>query len=350
MKVLILKRDKIGDLLLTTPMFAHLKRSLPGAELHVLANDYNAWVVENNRDIDRLWVYPRFKHGARLRWSALLPQILQNIKLRRERFDFAVAAGGLVSPRAVNRILGLGARRTVAFSDGSRLCRKLSDPQVLDPALHEVDANLRLLLPIGVTLPVAPILPKYDLPAAWRKFGASWVAEQGLLPGRFIVIGLNARKAKRKPTRDQILYWSAEVMRRHGLETVLMWQPGARANRIYPGDDEIVPELLKNRPPHLHPFRHEESVLAALGVIWQSCAAVFPDGGIAHLASVSPAGVLSLFAETDVSPHPDNWRPVGSRATYLEAKQTVAELADEAVLSKISHLVETYVKPQDDSC
>lgn len=345
MKVLILKRDKIGDLLLTTPMFAHLKQSLPGVELHVLANDYNAWVVQNNPDIDRLWVYPRFKHGASLRWSALVPQIVQNLALRRERFDFAIAAGGLVSPRAVSRILGLGARRTVAYSDGSRLFGKLTDPQTLEHGLHEVDANLRLLTPIGVLPPSAPILPKYNLPAAWRAYGEGWVAENGLIPGRFIVIGLNARKAKRKPSRDQVLNWSAAVKQQHGLDTVLMWQPGASDNRIYPGDDEFVPDLLRNRPPYLHPFRNEDSVLAALGVVWQACATVFPDGGIAHLASVSPAGVLSLFAETDVSPHPDNWRPVGPRAHYLTADRTVTELSDEMVLSKISHLVETYAGP-----
>ena len=344
MKVLILKRDKIGDLLLTTPMFAHLKQSLPGVELHVLANDYNAWVVENNRDIDRLWIYSRFKHGASLRWSTLIPQYFQRLALRRERFDFAIAAGGLASPRAARRILGLGARRTIAYSDDSQPFRALSDPQVLEQGVHEIEANLRLLTPLGVPLPSAPIWPKFDLPIEWKKYGAQWVSEQGLAAGRFVVIGLNARKVKRKPTRDQILRWASAVKQRYGMDTVLMWQPGESNNRIYPGDDEIVPELLKDCPEYLHPFRHEQSVLAALGVVWQACAAVFPDGGIAHLASVSPAGVVALFAETDVSPHPDNWRPVGVRAFYLEANRAVAELSDAQVLPLISRLVEGYVR------
>lgn len=345
MKVLILKRDKIGDLLLTTPMFSHLKQSLPGVELHVLANDYNAWVVENDRHIDRLWVYSRFKHGAGLRWSTLVPQLLQRLSLRRERFDFAIAAGGLASPRAASRILGLGARRTVAYSDGSGPYRALSDPMSPATGIHEVEANLRLLMPLGVPLPAAPLYPNYALPLVWKREAKRWLDEQGLATGGFIVIGLNARKAKRKPTRDQILRWAAVTKQRYGLDTVLIWQPGARDNRVYPGDDETIPELLKDRPGYLHPFRNEDSVLAALGVVWHARAAVFPDGGIAHLASVTPAGVLALFAETDVSPHPDNWRPVGARAFYLEADKSVAELADEQVLPLIGRLVETYVEP-----
>ena len=42
MKIVILKRDKVGDMLLVTPMLEHLRASLPDAEIHMLANDYNA--------------------------------------------------------------------------------------------------------------------------------------------------------------------------------------------------------------------------------------------------------------------------------------------------------------------
>lgn len=88
MKVLIVKRDKLGDLLLTTPMLAHLKGSRPDAEVHLLANDYNAWVVEGNRHIDRLWVYSRVRHGGKLRLAAAFQNLALHWKLRRERFDW----------------------------------------------------------------------------------------------------------------------------------------------------------------------------------------------------------------------------------------------------------------------
>lgn len=68
MKVLVIKRDKLGDLLLATPMLAQLKREVPGAEVHLLANDYNAWVVVGNPHVDRLWVYRRVRSGGGSRW------------------------------------------------------------------------------------------------------------------------------------------------------------------------------------------------------------------------------------------------------------------------------------------
>src|SRR5580700_2410575 len=84
MKILVIKRDKIGDLLLTTPMIAHLRQSLPQAEVHVLANDYNAWVIAGNNDVDRVWIYRRVRTGNRISPAAALGIIWQNVQLRRE--------------------------------------------------------------------------------------------------------------------------------------------------------------------------------------------------------------------------------------------------------------------------
>ena len=344
MKIVILKRDKVGDMLLVTPMLAHLRKSLPQAQIHLLATDYNAWVIEGNPNIDRCWIYPRVRHGASLRPLALVEQLWQIVGLRREKFDFAIAAGGVVSPRAAGRIVKLGARRTVAYAGAgpdraNPVFARLTDPVPYDRKLHEVESNLRLLAPLGVAMPSSPIYPRLTLASEWLASGHAWVAAQGLTPGKFIVIGLNARRTKRKPTTEQILRWSRHFKEVLGLDSVLIWQPGPADNRVYPGDDAIVGPFMRQCPPWLKPFGNPQDVRAALGVIRHAATSIFPDGGIAHLASAAPGGVLALFAETDVSPHPDNWRPYARRATYLEARKTVAELTDQQVFERVDWLL-----------
>ena len=97
MKVLVLKRDKIGDLLLTTPLLARLKSRLPNVETHLLANAYNAWVVAGNPHVDRVWVYRRVRQGGRVSLGAAWDWIWQNSALRRSfqisRADGSAAAG-----------------------------------------------------------------------------------------------------------------------------------------------------------------------------------------------------------------------------------------------------------------
>ena len=350
MKIIILKRDKVGDMLLVTPMLEHLRKSLPQAEIHVLANDYNAWVLEGNPHLDHLWIYPRVRHGAALRPWAAWEQLKQLWQLRRLRFDVAIAAGGVISPRAVERILRLKAQRTIAYTGASKdnrvkdaaLFARLTDPVAYRRELHEVESNLHLLTPLGVAAPAPsapPLYPHYALRDPWLADGRAWVAAQGLTPGRFVVIGLNARRVKRKPTTAQILAWSRHFKETLGLDSVLIWQPGPADDRVYPGDDEIVAPFISQLPPYLKPFRNPDDVRAAMGVLWQAATSIFPDGGIAHLASVSPGGVLALFAETDVSPHPDNWRPYAKKGAYLEAKKTVAEISDAEVFAKVDWLL-----------
>lgn len=233
MRILILKRDKIGDMLLMTPMLEHLRNTRPDAEIHVLANDYNAWVVADNPNIDHLWVYPRTRHAGRLRPMAAVREWLLTRKLKKMHFDAVIAAGGVVSPRAIQRVVRIGGQRTIAYCPpDSPEAAGLTDPLPLPRHLHEVEANLALLEPLGIAPPEQAIWPRFRPAEACIERGLAWIREQGLDKG-FIVIGINARREKRKPSEAQILAWAQAALERHGLQTVLVWQPGAADSKLY---------------------------------------------------------------------------------------------------------------------
>ena len=153
MKILVLKRDKIGDLLLTTPLLARLKAALPRVETHLLANDYNAWVAAGNPHVDRVWVYRRVRHGGRVSVGAAWDWLWQRRALRRERFDWVIVANGDESPRAIRRGLSLRGARTVARCADASKYPGLTDPLPPDAASHEIDRLLGLLAPLGIPSP-----------------------------------------------------------------------------------------------------------------------------------------------------------------------------------------------------
>jgi len=337
MKILVIKRDKLGDLLLATPMLAHLKASLPQAEVHLLANDYNAWVVDGNADIDRRWVYRRVRSGSRVSIAAVVQFMAQGFVLRRQRFDWAIVANGEDSPRAIARGLSVRAARTVAYcADASRYSR-LTDPLALQPQLHEMDRMLAMLAPIGIEPPGVPIFPQYVLPGDAADFARGWLAGRGLQSGRYIVLGLGARRPKKQPSTAQVLRWSAHFKQNWGLDTVFMWTPGKSDNALYPGDDEVAQPVLEAGLAHIHPFRGP--LREALGLVWGARTSLFPDSGLMHFAAASPGGVLGFFAETDVSPSPVQWAPRGVAADYLEALKSVSELPDGLVFERVQRLI-----------
>jgi ADP-heptose:LPS heptosyltransferase len=341
MKILVLKRDKIGDLLLSTPLLARLKAVLPGAETHLLANDYNAWVAAGNPHVDRLWVYRRVRHGGRVSMGAAWDWLWQKRALRREGFDWVIVANGDESPRAIRRGLSLHGVRTVARCADASKYAGLTDPLPQDAAGHEIDRLLGLLSPLGVSGERPAGFPSYVLPAASAVFATRWLAERRLGRGQYVVLGLGARRPKKQPSSAQIMGWSAHFRRRWGLDTVLMWTPGRSEDPRYPGDDAAAQPLLDaashGEAPQLHPFRGP--IADALGLIWGARTSLFPDSGLMHFAAASPGGVLGFFADTAASPAPAQWAPRGAKVAWLEAPGSTSELADEQVYAQLERLL-----------
>lgn len=337
MKILVLKRDKVGDMLLTTPMLRVLRQAIPDARIEVLASDCNAWVLDGNRDVDRVWVYRRVRLGRRVSATAALQQLSIFSRLRARRFDVAIAAGGEASARATRRARWAGARRLIAYGQVG----ETSGTDLLEePATgHERDRMLGLLVPLGIDPNGEAPMPSYTPPAATLAWAQSWLAREGLVPGRYVVIGLGARRAKRQPETAQVLRWSAWLRDAHGLSTVFMWTPGASDDPAYPGDDAIAQPVIDARQRGVHPFRGP--LLEAIGLLWAARASVLPDSGLMHFAAASPGGVVGLFAQPQSSPPPQRWGPLGGRCVVIVAASRIAAVPDADFISAISTLVAT---------
>jgi len=337
-RLLIVKRDKLGDLLLTRPVISLVREALPDAEIHLLANDYNAWVARDHPALARTWVFPRVRHAGRLRPIAALRQIPLHFALARAHFDWAFVMGGDESQRAIRRAIATRARRVVAYShDAARYGARFTDPLPPPAHGHETERMAALLAPLRVRLPaLAP--PTFDPPAASVRFATAWLSSRELAPRRFVVIGLGARRAKKQPTPAQVSRWSARLFAEWSLPTVLMWTPGAKTDPNYPGDDALAAEILAGAPSYVHPFRGP--IDEALGLIFAARTSIVPDSGLMHFAAASEGGVLGLFADPLDSAPASRWAPLGPRARHLEAAKRVAELADDAIFDALRPLIE----------
>lgn len=334
MRILIVKRDKLGDMLLTTPLIAGLRRALPSAELSVLAADYCGWVVRDDPDVARLWTYPRLRGASLLRPREVLQYWKCFSAVRGQRFDVAIAAGGDYSPRAVAKALAARAARTIAYAPPDhRHGVRLTDPVEPPRRGHEMDRMLALAAPLGVDLGSTGVSPRFTLPRTSGVFAETWLRDRGLDAGRYVVLGLGARKRVRQPSSEQVLRWTRRWHDAHGLQTVFMWTPG-KGGVLYPGDDEIAEPVLAARRADIHPFRGP--IPEALGLIWSAAASVFPDSGLMHFAAASPGGVVGLFAASSTSP--EQWAPRGARASWVLG-ETVPALADDLVFGKLEQLL-----------
>ena len=242
---MIIKRDKIGDCLLVTPMVRHLRQSLPTATIDFLCNDYNSF---DNKDIDNLFIYYRTKHNGKIRPFCFLHDFFYiSIKLILKKYDFIILAGGVYNYRSLMRAVWLCGKRTIGtISNNTNIISGLTDPIIHQSNLHEVESNYLLLKPLGIDPPITKINPTFVIKPLWMEYAKHWLHEKNI--DDFIVIGINSRRNKRKPTDNQILGWSKIIYEKYKVKTVFMWQPGDWNNKLYPGDNARLLLFLNNLP------------------------------------------------------------------------------------------------------
>lgn len=341
MKIIILKRDKLGDLLLTTPMLQLLKEYLPSSRVSVVAPKSSAWILQNATFIDKLYSYPQPKSFNLKGILSFINQFYIFLKIRSEHYDIAIAAGGEYSHRAVKRILWLKAKKTISYVPKDKIIKGVSDPifelNHKGNVLHESLRIVELLKPIihfkkKLKLPQ----PFFQPPEDWLKKAESFLSHHQLQKKQFIVFGLGARREKKQASKDQIISTANYLYKKYQIKTILVWTPGSKKNKDYPGDDEVAFEILKDAPKVIIPLRAPLDL--TIGIIWLARKSIFPDSGLMHFAAASPGGVIGLFAETNVSPHPSQWGPLGHNSTYIEAKKTIKELGNKFLYKELSQL------------
>lgn len=338
MKFIILKRDKLGDLLLTTPFLQNLKQLYPKAKLAVVVPESSAWILKQAPFIDQLYIYPQPKTFSLKSIISIFIQLFIFFKIRRECFDFAIAAGGEYSHRAVKRLCWMGAKRTISFVPLNTHIIKITDP-ISEPnkRIHESVRMLELLSPIIKSK------MKFDLPDVWFVPQKEWLLmaesflyKNRLKPESFIIFGIGARREKKQASKEQIIETARYAYKKYRLKTILVWTPGDKKNKNYPGDDDLAYQILKGAPSEIIPLR--ASLDLTIGVIWFAKKSIFPDSGLMHFAAASPGGVIGLFADAKVSPSPEQWGPLGHKSMYIEAKKSIKELGNNFLHKELNRL------------
>ena len=91
-RILLLRPDHLGDLLLTTPVLQALKQQAPGSHITIMVGPWSSEVIARHPAIDRVMTcpFPGFQRAAQ---KALAPYLLLSKtakQLRSEHFDLAI--------------------------------------------------------------------------------------------------------------------------------------------------------------------------------------------------------------------------------------------------------------------
>ena len=302
-RCLVIRRDNIGDLVCTTPVFEALRGRFPRAWIGALVNSYTAPVLAGNPNLDAVFTYRKAKH--RNPGESALAVYWQTWRMLRTlqglRIDLVVLASPGWQASAANLARWVRPRQVLGFTHPG------SSPDLAVPAatagmLHQVENTFRILLPLGVDIrPPAPrIYPDAVLVAGWQ---------ERLQAARGPVVGvhISAREADRRWPEEHFSELIRRLLRDADIRVVMTWAPGAGDRKEFPGDDAAAASIIRAVGDKRLLAVPTESLADLIASISVCDIMICSDGGPVHLAAAQSRPVVALFG----SEHPELWYPWG---------------------------------------
>ena len=154
--ILFLRYDRIGDMVITTPIFRELKALYPYINIIVLASKLNKGVLLNNPNINEIYTCNK---------NNILSDIFLLIKLRRKKIDVCVEFDHSVIPHAILRLIAIKPKKIISVAKFGRYGVNKNELGLYDiftektKGQHLSDIWLNTIRPFGVI----PKSNKYDL-------------------------------------------------------------------------------------------------------------------------------------------------------------------------------------------
>jgi heptosyltransferase-3 len=213
-RILVVRTDRLGDVILTLPLLSALRQAYPRAHLAMLLLRYTGAIVEGHRDVDEILWYD--EPGGVVPFGKMLSQ------LRQGRFDVAIA----VYPRFRIAALLFLSRIRIRIGSGFRFYSILFNRRVYehrkDARRHELEYNLNLLGPLGMTPPDLGGEADFGIvvPAASRERVEGLLKRSGI--GRpFAVLHPGTGKSAREWSRAKIGELGARIGEDLGMPVVV---------------------------------------------------------------------------------------------------------------------------------
>ena len=152
-RILVIRIDFLGDMLCTTAFLRALKERWPGAELHVVANRYNAAALAGNPDVDAIHTYVYSRQCERNdrpgRMRAFFDRLRLVRRLRRLRFDLVVVPNGGMHRSSMQFARQIGAKDCRWHDAGTEFDDRKPEHVAERPMCHEALSGFRLVPELG---------------------------------------------------------------------------------------------------------------------------------------------------------------------------------------------------------
>lgn len=304
--------DRVGNVLLTTPLMRALREGLPHARLDWLIASRRRHLVEGLFLADRLIPWDKARNPASL-WRSLW-------QLRRTKYDLVIEASHFDAPSTTGALLtrwtGAPLRVGSMRPEGQRYFTHCVEAPA--DVRYDVAVKLRLLEPLGLPERGHALETVAGTTDADKARADAILSQLGVEPGGFFVVNPGARKLDRRSPAESLGEVVARISEATGLTALVVWGPGEEP--LAEATAQAAGGKAKVAPPN------DLGALAAL--LRRARLLVTNDTGPMHLGVACGTPVLALFLQADAA----RWgHPIDSfRALQVDEPGLAERAADAA--------------------
>jgi ADP-heptose:LPS heptosyltransferase len=290
-KILFIRQDRIGDVLVSTPIFASIKSHYPSIIVDVLLSENNHFVLMNDPLINKRWIYQKN-----------IGKVISLISLiRKEKYDFAVDM--MDNPSVTSTILCLlsGARWNIGIAKDNNYVYDIRVPMLSRSETHIVDRIAQLLTPFQIDPKSERFTIRYSTSPEADDYAERFLSDNQLRGHLLLGVNISAGGISRFWKIDNYRALLIHIAEKYPeLFTILLYQPSdkERAKKIVEGLNSVI----------LSPTTKTFDQFAA--IIKRTSFLVSPDTAAIHLASAFNIPSVVLYVQSDKTLR--IWEPYGT--------------------------------------
>jgi len=301
MRILIVRTDRIGDVLLSSPVIKAFRDNYPEAYIAMMVSPFALGIVEGNPYLDEVIIYD--KRGRHQSW---LGSIKFALNLKKKRFNLAIILHPTNRAHLVTFLAGI--RRRIGYDRkfGFLLTDKVKHTKQFGEK-HELEYNLDLVRYLGIepkdkTLYMS-IKPESD---EWAKklFRQESIGKADKL----LAIHPGASCRSKIWPKERFSEVADKLIEKYGFKVLII--AGAK--------DAALAQLVLNKMRHKAVNLAGVTSVSQLASLLKRCQLfISNDSGPVHIATAVGTPVISIFGRKQKGLSPKRWRPVGVRDQIL---------------------------------
>lgn len=300
-RILVVRTDRIGDVMLSTPVIKNLRDSFPNAYIAMMVSPYTKDIIEGNPYLDEVIIYD--KDNLHKSW---LSSIKFALNLRKKYFSLVLI---LHSTNRVNLITFFaGIKERVGYNRklGFFLTRSLEDKKHFGQK-HELEYNLDLVRFLGIEARDKNLF--MPIKEESEKYVEELLKKEGIEENsKLLAIHPGASCPSKIWPEVRFVEVADKLIEKYSFQVLII--AGSR-------DLNLAQNLIKNMKYKAINLVGKTSISQLASVLKRCKLFISNDSGPVHIASAVGTPVISIFGRSQKGLGPNRWGPLGKKDKFL---------------------------------